>query len=175
MNVLVCFSCVGQFTLPVQQNQMSGSDYRLSCVGQFTLPVQQNQMSGSDYRLSCVGQFTLSVQQNQERPMSLSNFKFEYTRLFFVCWTVHPPCPTDYIRFFKAVYNNLKSFDRNTPENQMSGSDCRLSCVGQFALPVQLIILVFFKAVYNNLDSVGRNTPDYIKLCSPEQRFTTAN
>ena len=29
-----------------------------------------------------LGQFTLPVQQNQERPTSLSNFKFEYTRMF---------------------------------------------------------------------------------------------
>ena len=81
-------SCLGQFTLPVQKYQerpLSLSNFkfeyivRLSCLGQFTLPVQKYQMSGSDNRLSsCLGQFTLPVQKYQERPLSLSNFKFEY-------------------------------------------------------------------------------------------------
>ena len=88
--------------------------------------------------------------------MSLSNFKFEYTRLFIVRWTVHPPCPTDYIRFFKVVYNNLESFDRNTPENQMSGF---IVCWTVHP-PCPTDYIRFFKAVYNNLESFDRNTPE---------------
>ena len=82
---------LGQFTLPVQQNQerpTSRSNFKFEYTRMFILLDSSPSLSNKTKCLDLIsvylvlGQFTLSVQQNQERPTSRSNFKFEYTRMF---------------------------------------------------------------------------------------------
>ena len=88
---ITVYLVLGQFTLPVQQNQerpTSRSNFKFEYTRMFILLDSSPSLSNKTKCLDLIsvylvlGQFTLPVQQNQERPTSLSNFKFEYTRLF---------------------------------------------------------------------------------------------